>query len=143
MSIQYQIIEQKKPHDMILHGEEVNKLNQFLCLNTLIEFLKFFTNRFVITMNSAWKWFGHQEWDSSHWSWYATKISGIEFLGAKSSKCCFWIKKIHQDSFRLSISIHWMGNILPIQFVMKIKFRLNSWNRRWNSWNSWKSLAIM
>lgn len=26
MSIQYQIIEQKDPHDMVLHGEEVNKV---------------------------------------------------------------------------------------------------------------------
>lgn len=29
MSIQYQIIERKDPHDMVLHGEEVNKTIQF------------------------------------------------------------------------------------------------------------------
>lgn len=39
MSIQYQIIEQKDPHDMVLHGEEVNRIKQSIQLKSCVKFM--------------------------------------------------------------------------------------------------------
>lgn len=39
MSIQYQIIEQKDPHDMVLHGEEVNRVKQLIQLKSCVKFM--------------------------------------------------------------------------------------------------------